>query len=179
MPEKPETAAALSLLSADAVRQRAHRLLAIGLDDGLAHFRIDLARLGGAADLVVATTRKAYPTLEVPFHSRWRHFAADGSDRWAAIDDATPWDDEAERARAAFDLAITSVLLDAGAGPQWAYRDPDTGASVGRSEGLALASLAMFAQGALSRNRAPTVAGRCQGARKPERRSVGPPLSID
>ena len=87
------------------------------------------------------------------FHSRWRHFAVGGSDRWAGIDDAALWDDKAERARAAFDLAITSVLLDAGAGPQWAYRDPATGARVGRSEGLALASLAMFAQGALSRNR--------------------------
>jgi uncharacterized protein DUF1688 len=154
MPEKPETAAALSLLSADAVRQRAHRLLAIGLADGLAHFSIDLGRLGEAADLVVATTREAYPSLEVPFHSRWRHFVRGSEDRWAAIDDATPWDDAADRARAAFDLAITSVLLDAGAGPQWAYRDPDTGARVGRSEGLALASLALFAQGAFSRNRA-------------------------
>src|SRR6185295_9623144 len=79
MPEKPETAAALSLLSADAVRQRAHRLLAIGLADGLAHFRIDLGRLDTTADLVVETTRAAYPSLEVPFHSRWRHFAVGGS----------------------------------------------------------------------------------------------------
>ena len=137
MPEKPETAAALSLLSADAVRQRAHRLLATWLEDGLEHFSIDLTRLGEAADLVVATTREAYPSLEVPFHSRWRHFVRGSEDRWAAIDDATLWDDAADRARAAFDLAITSVLLDAGAGPQWAYRDPDTGARVGRSEGLA------------------------------------------
>ena len=76
MPEKPETAAALSLLNADAVRQRAHRLLAIGLKDGLAHFRIELARLEEAADLVVETTRKVYPDLNVPFHSRWRHFAS-------------------------------------------------------------------------------------------------------
>ena len=153
MPEKPETAAALSLLSAEAVRQRAHRLLAIGLEDGLPHFSIDLARLEAAADLVVETTRQAYPSLNVPFHSRWRHFTANGRDVWAEIDDAIQWSDAAERARAAFDLAITSVLLDAGAGPQWAYRDPDTGARVGRSEGLALASLAMFAGGAFSRNR--------------------------
>ncbi len=149
----PDAAAAISLLSADAVRQRAHRMLAVGLEDGLAHFRFDLARLDETADLVAETTRAAYPALDVPFHSRWRHFAVGGSDRWAAIDDATLWDDEAERARAAFDLAITSVLLDAGAGPHWAYRDPATGAKVGRSEGLALASLAMFAQGAFSRNR--------------------------
>ena len=135
MPEKPETAAALSLLSADAVRQRAHRLLAIGLEDGLAHFRIDLGRLG---ELPISSSRpRARP---IPA-SRCRSTRAGGiscvggEDRWAAIDDATPWGDAAERARAAFDLAITSVLLDAGAGPQWAYRDPDTGARVGRSGG--------------------------------------------
>ena len=147
---KPDTVAAMSLLSAEAVRQRAHRLLAIGLEDGLAHFRIDLARLDGAAELVVETTRKAYPSLDVPFHSRWRHFAVGGQDRWAAIETATPWRNTVDRARAAFDLAITSVLLDAGAGSLWSYRDAATGARVGRSEGLALASLAMFAAGALS-----------------------------
>lgn len=150
---EPDTAAAISLLSADAVRQRAHRLLAIGLEDGLPNFRIDLGQLAEAASLVADTTRTAYPSLDVPLHSRWRHFVVGGIDRWTAIDDATLWDDAAERARAAFDLAITSVLLDAGAGPQWAYREPVTGAKVGRSEGLALASFAMFAQGAFSRSR--------------------------
>jgi Protein of unknown function (DUF1688) len=150
MPVMPDTAAAMSLLSADAVRQRAHRLLAIGVGDRLHHFRVDLARLGAAADLVVETTRKAYPSLEVPFHSRWRHFVMGGQDRWAAIASAMPLRDRFERARAQFDLAITSVLLDAGAGPHWSYRDAATGAQVGRSEGLALASLAMFADGALS-----------------------------
>jgi hypothetical protein len=153
MPVTPDTAAAMSLLSADAVRQRAHRLLAIGLEDWLAHFRVDLARLDVAADLVVETTRKAYPGLEVPFHSRWRHFVVGGRDRWGAIESAMPRRDNAERARAQFDLAIASVLLDAGAGPHWSYRDAATGAQVGRSEGLALASLAMFADGALSAQR--------------------------
>jgi hypothetical protein len=148
---KPETAAASSLLSAQAVRERAHRLLAIGIDDRLAHFRVDLGRLDGAADLVAATTHKAYPGLDVPLHARWRHFRVRGHDRWAEIERAASWRDASERARAAFDLAIVSVLLDAGAGSSWSYSDPATGARVGRSEGLALASLAMFAAGGLSR----------------------------
>jgi len=42
------------------------------------------------------------------------------------------------------------VFLDAGAGPAWRYRDPKTGSAIGRSEGLGLASLAMFAGGAFS-----------------------------
>jgi hypothetical protein len=146
----PETAAAFSLLSAQAVRDRAHRMLALGLDDKLPNFRVDLGRLDGTADLVIDTIKRNYPTLDIPFHSRWRHFVHAGEDRWAAIDRAARWQDRAARARAMFDLAIVSVLLDAGAGPRWRYRDPSSATSIGRSEGLALASLAMFAGGAFS-----------------------------
>jgi hypothetical protein len=146
----PETSAALSLLSAGAVRERAHRMLAIGLEDGLPNFRIDLDRMESTVDLVLETTRKAYPSLDIPFHSRWRHFVTNGDNRWAAIADRTRWPDRVARARAEFDLAIVSVLLDAGAGPSWRYRDPLIGSAIGRSEGLGLASLAMFASGAFS-----------------------------
>jgi hypothetical protein len=146
----PDTSAALSLLSARAVRERAHRLLAIGLDDRLQHFRIDLGRMDAAVDLVLDTTRAAYPSLDVPFHSRWRHFVSNGDNRWATLAGATAWKDSAARARAEFDLAIVSVFLDAGAGPAWRYTDPKTGDKVGRSEGLGLASLAMFCDGTFS-----------------------------
>ena len=146
----PETSAALSLLNAGAVRERAHRMLAIGLEDRLPNFRIDLDRMDGVVDLVLETTRKAYPSFDVPFHSRWRHFVTDGDNRWAAVADRTDWPDRAARARAEFDLAIVSVFLDAGAGPSWRYRDPKTGSAIGRSEGLGLASLAMFTAGAFS-----------------------------
>jgi Protein of unknown function (DUF1688) len=141
---------ALSLLSADAVRDQAHRLLAIGLRDELPHFQIDLGRLDATADAVLATMRRTYPTGEVPFHSRWRHFVIGGHDRWAAIADKVNWPGAAARARAEFDLAVVSVLLDAGAGVTWRYRDAGYGTSIGRSEGLALASLDMFANGLFS-----------------------------
>jgi Protein of unknown function (DUF1688) len=144
------TANALSLLSAAAVRGRAHRMLEIGLNDRLQHFRVNLGRLDEVVDLVLAATRKAYPTFDIPFHSRWRHFVISGVDRWAAFADTRRWRDKVERARAEFDLAIISVLLDAGAGPSWRYSDPLTGARIGRSEGLALASLDMFARGVFS-----------------------------
>ena len=42
------------------------------------------------------------------------------------------------------------MLLDAGAGPDWRFRDAASGREIGRSEGLGLASLAMFAGGAFS-----------------------------
>jgi hypothetical protein len=148
----PETSAALSLLNARAVRERAHRMLAIGLDDKLPNFRIHLHRMDSAVELVLQTTRRAYPSLDVPFHSRWRHFVTDNDDRWADIADLTKWPDRGARARAEFDLAIVSVFLDAGAGPTWRYHDPKTGLAIGRSEGLGLASLAMFEGGAFSAN---------------------------
>lgn len=148
----PETSAALSLLSAGAVRSRAHRMLAIGLEQRLPHFRINPDRMDAAVELVLQTSRKAYPSGDIPFHSRWRHFVLNGDDRWARLANATPWRDRAARARAEFDLAITSVFLDAGAGAAWCYRDAQTGTKVGRSEGLGLASLAMFSAGALSVN---------------------------
>ena len=145
-----ETAAALTLLNANAVRERAHRMLAIGLDDKLANFSVHLDRMENVIDLVIETTRKAYPSFEVPFHSRWRHFVVNDDDRWAAIAEQGEWRDRESRARAEFDLAIVSVFLDAGAGPAWRYHDSRTGLAVGRSEGLGLASLAMFEGGAFS-----------------------------
>jgi hypothetical protein len=146
----PETSAALSLLNAGAVRERAHRMLAIGLEDRLSNFRIDLDRMGDVVELVLETTRSAYPSFDIPFHSRWRHFSVYGENRWAAIAGCTDWPDRAALARAEFDLAIVSVFLDAGAGPSWRYRDVKTRSAIGRSEGLGLASLAMFTEGVFS-----------------------------
>ena len=138
---------ARALLTAKAVRARAGQMLDIGLSGGLTHFTFDLDRMDGVADAVLDVTRKAYPTLDIPFHARWRHFVFGGLDRWAQLAGATSWPDRAARARAEFDLAIVSVLLDAGAGATWRYRDAVTGQGIGRSEGLALASLDMFAGG--------------------------------
>lgn len=149
-PVNPEMSAALSLLNASAVRERAHRMLAIGLEDRLPNFRVHLDRMDGVVDLVLETTRKAYPSFDVPFHSRWRHFVSNGDNRWADIAGQTKWSGRAARARTEFDLAIVSVFLDAGAGPAWRYHDPKTGSAIGRSEGLGLASLAMLAGGAFS-----------------------------
>ena len=137
-----QEAAAQSLLSAAAVRERAHRMLALG--DRLPNFRVDMSRLDAAAQLVIDTTRAAYPSLDIPFHSRWRHFDIDGFDYWKEIDQAMAWPSAAEKARTAFDLVIVSVLLDAGAGPDWKFLYPVSGEYVTRSEGLALASLVMF-----------------------------------
>jgi hypothetical protein len=141
---------ALSLMTAQAVRSRAEQMLELGLRDELRHFTVHLDRMDAVTDAVLAAIAKAYPSLNIPFHARWRHFVVDGVDRWEKAASATSWPDRTARARAEFDLAIVSVLLDAGAGPAWRYKDAVSGKTVGRSEGLALASLDMFASGAFS-----------------------------
>jgi hypothetical protein len=140
-------ALARTLLTAAAVRERAHELLAIALAGGLPDWRVDRGRLPAAADLTAAVVRDSYPDLKVPFHARWRHFTAAGRDLWAEAEKPA---DPAELGRVAFDLVIPSVLLDAGAGPAWRYRDAMTGAVLARSEGLGVASLRMFQAGAMS-----------------------------
>jgi hypothetical protein len=130
-----------ALLTASAVRERAHEMLGLALEGGVDGWAVDLSRLDFAADLTTRVTRENYPDLAIPFHARWRHFVV-GQPR-------LPTGDPAERARAAFDLVILSVLLDAGAGPGWRYRDERTGRTFTRSEGLAVASQRMFEAGQL------------------------------
>ncbi len=142
-----DVAEAERLLSAAAVRDAANQMLQLARNGELAEWRVDLSRLVAAADLTASTVRVNYPDLNVPFHARWRHFNANGHDLWAELE--TPSDPDA-RARAAFDLVIPSVLLDAGAGMAWRYQDQPTGARLSRSEGLGVASLRLFESGALS-----------------------------
>jgi len=140
------------LLTPEAVRARAEILHALAEADALPGWRLHPDRLAPTADYVAAVVRENYPDLQVPFHARWRHFPPG---RWEALRATLP---AAEQGPAAFDLAIISVLLDAGAGMRWRWRDGD-GAVRARSEGLAAASLAMFARGDFG---AP---GRADGAR--------------
>lgn len=149
MPDR-DSEAFRALLKPAAVRERAREMLELGLAGRLLHFNVNPERLEACADYVLETIRANYPTLDIPFHARWRHFVLDGEDRWQKLDQAVGFADPAARGRAAYDLAIVSVLLDAGAGPDWRYRDAATGHEIGRSEGLALASLDMFAAGLFS-----------------------------
>jgi hypothetical protein len=150
MPDAAETLAARSLLSAAAVRERANQLLEHALAGRLDHFTVDLGRLEACADEVLATIEQNYPDLDIPFHARWRHFSAGDIDRWGAVASAVEWEDAPALARAAFDLAIVSVLLDAGAGPDWRYAEGRTGETYTRSEGLAVASFELVIGGAFS-----------------------------
>ena len=106
------------LRTTEAVRERTGLVLAAAERSELEHFTLDLDQLDLTADYVLDTIRVNYPSLDIPYHSRWRHFGIGGRDRW--LDLATELDHLPllERARIRFDLAIVSVLLDAGAGDQ-------------------------------------------------------------
>ena len=162
---------ARALLSAAAVRRVARRVFNLALDSTLEDWAVNMDRLPLTADFVAKVVRERYPTLRPPFHARWRHFVFGGKDLWGEIAGAAAAGarsgvaagvapgagsgslaGSAGAARAAFDLAITSVLLDAGAGAEWRYRDAATGLIAVRSEGLALASLRWFERGGLSDN---------------------------
>jgi hypothetical protein len=126
--------------------------LTVALEGGLDDWTVDLDRLVPTAGFVAEVVRERYPRLDVPVHSRWRHFVFAGRDLWDEMAAGAHCNDIDAAARSAFDLVITSVLLDAGAGPEWRYRDRATGLAVARSEGLALASLRWFERGELSDN---------------------------
>ncbi|MGQ0534295.1 MAG: DUF1688 family protein [Caulobacteraceae bacterium] len=135
--------------SAQGVRNHANAWYAFESGKG-ALWDIHPERLPACADYVAEVIRTRYPTLEVPFHARWRHFEFGGNDLWADTREATAWRDKHALARAEFDLAITSVLLDAGAGAAWRYADSASSLIASRSEGLALASLRLFEWGGFS-----------------------------
>jgi len=148
-PSEDETAVAY-LRSPLAIRARCENILEAGLDGTLEHFAIDMAAMPRVIDAVADTTRRNYPTLDVPVHGRINHFRAGGIDRVAALDDKLVPLSRDEIARAWIDLIVVSVLLDAGAGDAWRFREPGTGLELGRSEGLAVASLHAFEQGLFS-----------------------------
>lgn len=143
------------ILSPAAIRDRAAKIFAL-TEQGKTRFTHQPEKLRPTVDYVLATIRKNYPSLEIPFHSRWGHFRAGGIDRARKFDAhlaGTIGADPLEKARAKLDLVITSVLLDAGAGAAWSYREPSSGQSFARSEGLGVASYDMFVAGVMAGDR--------------------------
>jgi hypothetical protein len=141
------TDGASALLTAAAVRDRCGIVFAAAKRGETQHFRLVIARLEEAVCRVADITLRRYPDLDVPYHSRWRHFSVGGVDRAAQI---APGADPGEAARARIDLAVVSVLLDAGAGARWRFHEAETGRILSRSEGLAVASLRAMQSGLFS-----------------------------
>jgi hypothetical protein len=142
---------ASELLTAAAVRDRCGIIFAAADRGETRHFRLVMARLEEAVRRVVEITRRRYVDLDVPYHSRWRHFSVGGVDRAVQVaPGADPDSDPGEAARARIDLTVISVLLDAGAGARWRFQEAETGQILSRSEGLAVASLRAMQAGLFS-----------------------------
>lgn len=133
-----------------AIRERCDRLFTLACADQLQHFRCDLTKIDVVANYVIEVMRQDYPDLNIPFHSRWRHFEVGNVPRLAELQQKLSGLTPLAQAQIKFDLAIVSVLLDAGAGADWQYCEQETGLVFDRSEGLAVASFRMFCDGAFS-----------------------------
>ncbi|MCZ6875014.1 MAG: DUF1688 family protein [bacterium] len=143
------------LRSAQAVRERAHYLFDLAAQGDLEHFVYHPEALAPTADYVCDLIKTHHPTLDIPLHSRLRHFSAGGRDRLAeAALDALA---QRDRGLALVELSIISVLLDAGAGDRWRYTESQDGTVYTRSEGLAVASWQMYWGGLFSSCDTPAV----------------------
>jgi Protein of unknown function (DUF1688) len=157
--------AAAFLSTPAAVRERAHLLLGLAETGALRHFTYHAGRLPDTVGYVLDTIRQSYPDFDIPFHSRWRHFTVGGRDRWAALAQELRDRSAEEIARIRFDLVVTSVLLDAGAGAAWRYREAG-GGEYARSEGLGVASFHLFRDGLFSGDAKQTLRADAEGLRR-------------
>ncbi|KAG0337153.1 hypothetical protein BG000_005753 [Podila horticola] len=162
MTPSPSTTETIShLRSLPAVRERAELVYAKAQEGQLKHFDVDFTKLNDVAKFVVSLIKRDYDAQDIPKippHTRLRHFDVGNKDRVGQLVES--WKsrvDIMETTRRLVDLIVVSVLLDAGAGDKWAFEvKPDNiqkgnvARSYARSEGLALASLAMFKEGRFS-----------------------------
>ncbi|MEO8279614.1 MAG: URC4/urg3 family protein [Ideonella sp.] len=132
------------------IRERCAAITAAVGSNSSPYFRIDRDRFDFVAEQVETVTRAAWPDLQIPMHSRWRHFGVGGVDRKALMDSRLSERSIESMTRARIDLTVVSVLLDAGAGAGWRYLEADTGQHFSRSEGLAVASWHAFSEGLFS-----------------------------
>mmetsp|Transcript_13398 Transcript_13398/g.15038 ORF Transcript_13398/g.15038 Transcript_13398/m.15038 type:complete len:775 (+) Transcript_13398:31-2355(+) len=133
------------LRNLEMVRSRCNQIFALAEKDEAVHFKLDMTKLPQVAEFVAKMCKDNYPNLNIPYHSRWRHFNEAALEK--VIDE---WKcDDQEKVRRQLDMCFVSVLLDAGAGDKWRYLDSDQ-KEVTRSEGLAVASMDMFLNGLFS-----------------------------
>jgi len=138
------------LQTSAAIRARCGAIFEAAERGELAYFRLHEAKLPAVAERVIDVTRRAYPDVRaIPYHGRYRHFDAGGVPRLARFQHGLQGLGDDDQLRARSELLIVSVLLDAGAGPAWQYREPD-GRCYSRSEGLAVASYHLFMSGMLA-----------------------------
>ena len=186
------------LRSTTTIRLRARALLARARRGESAWFTVNDGAMMTTATLVAGLTRARYPDLKIPYHSRWRHFEAGGHHRLAVFNQrfdhqfghSSPHASLAARARSQIDLALVSVLLDAGAGASWRYQETlekagELGASLprppqefSRSEGLGVASFHAFMSGLFSSDEASPLQADARGLQRVTAAQLGAAFQV-
>ncbi|GMG09648.1 unnamed protein product [Aspergillus oryzae] len=122
------------ILSLQAVRERAQRVFQLAEANQINHFEYHEDRFDAAVQYVANIIK---------------HFEVGGTPRIKDL--LSQWEaagyDKDEQARSLVDLFFVSVLLDAGAGDKWRFTELGSNAVIGRSEGIAVATLHMFNNG--------------------------------
>lgn len=150
-PQNP-TSTVKYLQSLKSIRDRCEKIYS-AVQSGQTESRFEVINedtLEQVADYVSAIIKNDYadPKNDIPPHSRWRHFLPSSSIETEIISKRSNNEDIT---KSLLDLFVVSVLLDAGAGDKWKYtRKGCKLGPVGRSEGLAMASMDMFISGAFS-----------------------------
>jgi len=141
-------------LSLSQIRKQCRRIYDLGVAGDLEHFDLHLEKLPDVVAFVKQVIGEAYPGGKdtVKPHSRVRHLENIPAyqDFLRGMEDASV--DPYEQTRRLLDLVTVSVLVDAGAGQSWKYYH--NGQKFTSSEGLAVASLDMFLDGAFSSDQA-------------------------
>ena len=149
------------------IRERSQQLYERALNNKSPYFGIDASKIGPCCDFVLSLARESNPSLDVPFHSRWRHFSVGNIDRIDTLKQQKTFpSDQKEQGRLWYELTLISVLLDAGAGNQWRYLEKSTQQHWSRSEGLAVASFDMFLSGLFSSSKTTPLQADYEGLHK-------------
>ncbi|MDI1352195.1 MAG: URC4/urg3 family protein [bacterium] len=147
--ENQTTVVLLTLNNSRTIRERAHQILQLAKENKSEHFTFNSKQMEPTAAFIMEVINDQYPKLDIPYHSRWRHFEVGHINRVKEMLSHLNLSSE-ERGKILYELIIISVFLDAGAGTLWRYKEIKTNREYSRSEGLALASLALYQQGAFS-----------------------------
>ncbi len=151
------TAAIQALRDPFEIRRRCAQLYQFVQHHDSRYFDLRMEQLPAVVDYVQTEIEKNYPKGDIPYHSRWRHFDCGNVDRVSPLRESLSKENMKMQRLQLCELAVLSVLLDAGAGSQWRYIDPHSQRVFSRSEGLALASLYGVQQGFFSSQRDPGI----------------------
>ncbi|KAF9525302.1 hypothetical protein CPB83DRAFT_859860 [Crepidotus variabilis] len=151
----PPFQTATYLRTLPSIRERCGRVHDLAKDGKLKFFDYHPEKEIDVAKFCIAIMKRDYGEnfTAINPHGRWRHLDASIDrvqpmiEKWSSLPNPP---DLKEQARRTIDLFVVSVLLDAGAGNLWKYKEAVSGLSFTRSEGLGVASVHMFEDGLFS-----------------------------